>query len=111
MEQIPEYDGCLTDSFVTAYHISGMASASSDPAAADAPARERAARLAAELERSERRREAAEQWAAFLEAELDARDDQLEDIIVRYERELEDVKRRQRGDDGGGLWARLTGWF
>jgi hypothetical protein len=88
-----------------------MASASSDPAAADAPARERAARLAAELERSERRREAAEQWAAFLEAELDARDDQLEDIIVRYERELEDVKRRQRGDDGGGLWARLTGWF
>jgi len=87
-----------------------MASASSDPAA-DAPARERAVRLAAELERSERRREAAEQWAAFLEAELDARDDQLEDIIVRYERELEDVKRRQRDDDGSGLWARLTGWF
>ena len=64
-----------------------MASASSDPAAADAPARERAARLAAELERSERRREAAEQWAAFLEAELD--DDRVTVDSRRNQIELE----------------------
>jgi len=87
-----------------------MASASSDPAAGSARARERAARLEAKLERSERRREAAEQWAAFLETELEARDDRLENVIVEYERQLETARRRQ---DGGseGLWARLAGWL
>ena len=85
-----------------------MASASSDPAAADAPARERAARLAAELERSERRREAAEQWAAFLEAELDARDERLEAVIAEYERQLEAAK---TDPDPDGPLTRMTEWF
>lgn len=87
-----------------------MASASTEPVATDAASRERLVQLEAELRRSERRREAAEQWAGFLEAELEARDDRLEDIIVQYERKLEDARRAQ-GETSDGLWARLTAWF
>lgn len=88
-----------------------MASASTEPVATDVPKRDLVSRLEAELERSERRREAAEQWAAFLEAELEARDDRLEDVIVQYERKLEDAKRAQTDSRSGGLLARLTNWF
>ncbi len=87
-----------------------MASASTEPVGADAATRERVARLEAELRRSERRREAAEQWAAFLEGELDVQEQHLEDVIVEYERRLEDAKRGQP-DASGGLWATLTAWF
>lgn len=87
-----------------------MASASTEPVGADAATRERVARLEAELRRSERRREAAEQWAGFLEAELDAQEQQIEDVIVEYERRLEDAKRGTT-DSTGGLWATLTAWF
>ena len=69
-----------------------MASVSSEPVAPDAAARERAAALEAELQRSERRREAAEQWADLLAAELEACDERIEDIVVEYERN----SRRQR---------------
>ena len=77
-----------------------MASASSEPVASDAAARERAAALEAELRRSERRRKAAEQWAELLEAELEARDQRLEDVIVEYERQLEAAKEGNRPRDG-----------
>ncbi|PSP66930.1 hypothetical protein BRC85_08510 [Halobacteriales archaeon QS_1_69_70] len=59
-----------------------MASASTDPVAADAATRE----LEAELRRSERRREA-------------------------DERRLEDAKRGRSPSHRGGLWATLTAWF
>lgn len=83
-----------------------MRSASTDPVAVDAATRG----LEAELRRSERRREAAEQWAAFLEAEVESREHHLEDVIVDYERRLEDAK-RGRSPSRGGLWATLTAWF
>ena len=83
-----------------------MASASTEPVAADAATRE----LEAELRRSERRREAAEQWATFLEAELESREHHLEDVIVDYERRLEDAKRGRSPSRPGGLWATLTAW-
>jgi len=87
-----------------------MASASSEPVSADAASHERLARLEAELRRSERRREAAEQWATFLEGELRSRDQHLEDVIVDYERRLEDAQ-RGRETPGGGLWATVSAWF
>jgi len=87
-----------------------MASASTEPVGADAATRERVARLEAELRRSERRREAAEEWAGFLETELAAQEQHLEDVIVEYERRLEDAK-RARPESSGGLWATLTAWF
>ena len=77
-----------------------MASASSEPVASDAAARERAAALKEELRRSERRREAAEQWTDLLAAELEARDERLEDVIAEYERQLEAAKERNRPRDG-----------
>jgi multidrug resistance efflux pump len=83
-----------------------MASASTEPVAADAATRE----LEPELRRSERRREAAEQWAAFLEAELESREHHLEDVIIDYDRRLEDAK-RGRSPSRSGLWATLTAWF
>ena len=84
-----------------------MASVSSEPVAADAAARERVAALEAELQRSERRREAAEQWADLLKAELEARDERLEAVIAEYERQLEAAK---ADPDPDGPLARLTGW-
>ena len=87
-----------------------MASASSEPVAPDAAARERAAALEAELQRSERRREAAEQWADLLEAELEARDERLEAVIAGYERQLEAAKREDPDPAPDGPLARLTGW-
>ena len=86
-----------------------MASASSEPVAPDAAARERVAALEAELQRSERRREAAEQWADLLEAELETRDERLEAVIAEYERQLEAAKTDPNPDPDGPL-ARLTGW-
>ena len=83
-----------------------MASTSSEPVAADAATREQEA----ELRRSERRREAAEQWAMFLEAELESREYRLEDVIVEYERRLEDAKRGRSPSHRGGLWATVTAW-
>jgi predicted nucleic acid-binding Zn-ribbon protein len=87
-----------------------MASVSSEPVGADAATHERLIRLEAELRRSERRREAAEQWATLLEGELERQEQHLEDVIVDYERRLEDAK-RGRSDGGGGLWAAVTAWF
>jgi len=43
------------------------------------------ATLEAELRSSERRRKAAEQWADLLAAELEARDERIENIVVEYE--------------------------
>ena len=87
-----------------------MASASSEPVGADAATHERLTRLEAELRRSERRREAAEQWATFLEGELESQEQHLEDVIVDYERRLEDAK-REGSSAGGGLWATVSAWF
>jgi len=87
-----------------------MASASSEPVGADAATHERLTRLEAELRRSERRREAAEQWATFLEGELESQEQHLEDVIVDYERRLEDAQ-RGREAPGGGLWATVSAWF
>ena len=65
------------------------------------------AALKAELWCSERRREAAEQWADLLEAELEARDERLEAVIAEYERQL---KVAERDDpDPAGPPARSTG--
>ena len=86
-----------------------MASASSEPVAPDAAARERVAALEAELQRSERRREAAEQRADLLEA----RDERLEAVIAEYERQLKVAKADPDPDpdpDPDGPLARLTGW-
>ena len=85
-----------------------MASASSEPVAPDAAARERVAALEAELQRSERRREAAEQWADLLEAELEARDERLKAVIAEYERQLEAAK---TDPDPDGPLTRMTEWF
>jgi hypothetical protein len=87
-----------------------MASASSEPVGRDAASRERLARLEAELRWSERRREAAEQWATLLEAELASQEQHLEDVIVDYERRLQDAT-ADRSAPSGGLWARLTSLF
>ena len=84
-----------------------MASASSEPVTPDAAARERVATLEAELQRSERRREAAEQWADLLEAKLEARDERLEAVIAEYERQFKVAK---ADPDPDGPLARLTGW-
>jgi chromosome segregation ATPase len=70
---------------------------------------DRVAALEAELERSERRREAAEQWAEFLERELEAREERLDSVIEQYEAQLAEAK--QLDTSSGGLWDRLTGWF
>ena len=85
-----------------------MASASPESRAATSAARERVATLEAGLRRSERRREAAEQWADLLAAELEARDERIEDIVVEHERQLEVAERDD--PDPAGLPARSTGW-
>ena len=59
------------------------------------------------LQRSERRREAAEQWASLLETELEARDERTDDIVVECERQLEAAK---ADPDPAGPPARSTGW-
>ena len=87
-----------------------MASASSEPVGNNvATEADRVAALEAELERSERRREAAEQWAEFLERELEAREERLDSVIEQYEAQLAEAK--ERDGSSGGLWDRLTGWF
>lgn len=79
-------------------------------------ASEREARLEKQLRRSERRREAAEEWGEFLARELEARDEVLNAVIAQYEAQLKAAKAERAdghgGDDGGAsLWERLTGWF
>jgi dsDNA-specific endonuclease/ATPase MutS2 len=88
-----------------------MASASSEPLPTIGTDHERVTELEAKLQRSERRREAAEEWAEFLEAELEARDKRLEEVIDRYERLLEEAKAEGERETDEGLWAKLTGWF
>jgi len=65
------------------------------------------ATLEAELRSSERRRKAAEQWADLLAAELEARDERIENIVVEYEWQLEVAKRDD--PDPAGPPARSTG--
>ncbi|QLD89828.1 hypothetical protein HWV07_12630 [Natronomonas salina] len=88
-----------------------MASASSEPVGSEVRADgDRAAELEAELARERRRREAAEEWAEFLERELEAREQQLDGVIDQYETQLEGVQRDAEGGSGR-LWARLAGWL
>jgi len=71
---------------------------------------ERVAALEAALERSEQRREAAEQWATFLERELEARDRRLDSVIEQYERQL--AAAQERAESGAdGAWTRLKRWL
>jgi predicted nucleic acid-binding Zn-ribbon protein len=76
---------------------------------------DRIAELQERLERSERRREAAEEWAAFLEAELESRNAELEakerrlnDVIAQYERQMQAA---ERDDEPSGPFERLFGWL
>ena len=88
-----------------------MASASSEPLGTDVGAEsDRVAALEADLEYERRRREAAEEWAEFLERELDARDQRLDAVIEQYEAQLEGVQ-QETDEPSEGLWARLTGWL
>ncbi|WP_336134110.1 hypothetical protein [Natronomonas amylolytica] len=91
-----------------------MASASSEPVEPGVEG-SRVVELRARLEHSERRREAAEEWAEFLEAELEARDAELaakerklNDIIEQYERQLEAAT---EPEERPGLFGRLFGWL
>lgn len=85
-----------------------MASASTGPVASEAPAEEdRIATLEVALERSERRRRATEEWATFLENELEARDRRLQTVIEQYEAQLEEARQCEPSRDRG-LWARLA---
>ncbi|MEF8808735.1 hypothetical protein [Natronomonas sp.] len=93
-----------------------MASASSEPVEAGVEG-SRVAELRARLERSERRREVAEEWAEFLEAELEARNEelaakerQLNDVIEQYERQLEAAEESESTPETG-LFGRLFGWL
>jgi hypothetical protein len=86
-----------------------MASATTELATPDIREEERVAALEAALERSERRRQAAEEWAEFLERELKARDERLQAVIEQYEMELEAAKREQT--EPTGFWARVSRWF
>ena len=43
-------------------------------------------------------------------AELESREHRLEDVIVDYERRLEDAQ-RGREAPGGGLWTTVSAWF
>ena len=88
-----------------------MAAASSEPLPTVGTDHERVTELEAKLQRSERRREAAEEWAEFLEAELEARDKRLEEVIDRYERLLEEAKADDERVVEKGLWERVTDWF
>jgi hypothetical protein len=89
-----------------------MASASSEPVGRVGAESERIAALEAELERSERRRAAAEEWATFLERELEERDQRLEAVIEQYETQLAGARRREASDtDAGGPLARLVEWL
>jgi vacuolar-type H+-ATPase subunit E/Vma4 len=91
-----------------------MASASSEPVEPGVEG-SRVADLRARLEQSERRRAAAEEWAEFLEAELEARDAELaakerrlHDIIEQYERQLEAANEPA---ESPGLFGRLADWL
>jgi chromosome segregation ATPase len=93
-----------------------MASASSEPVEAGVEG-SRVVDLRAQLEQSERRRRDAEQWAEFLEAELEARNEelaakarQLKDVIEQYERQLEAAEQSDHDPDPG-LFGRLFGWL
>ena len=88
-----------------------MASASSEPLPTVGHDHERVAELESKLQRSERQRAAAEEWAEFLEAELEARDKRLEEVIDRYERLLEEAKTDDERVVEKGLWERVTDWF
>ena len=88
-----------------------MASAPSEPVGNEVRAEgDRAAALESELARERRRREAAEEWAEFLERELEAREQQLDGVIHQYEAQIEGVQ-REAAEQRDGLWARLTGWL
>jgi hypothetical protein len=92
-----------------------MASASSEPVGTGVPTEsERVAALEAELARERQRRVAAEEWAEFLERELEARDRRLEGVIDHYEAQLEGLQ-EEASPEPEGLWARLTdrvtGWL
>jgi vacuolar-type H+-ATPase subunit E/Vma4 len=91
-----------------------MASASSEPVEPGVEG-SRIADLRAELERSERRRRDAEEWAEFLEAELEARNEELaakerhlNHVIEQYERQLEAAT---EPEESPGLLDRLFGWL
>lgn len=94
-----------------------MASASSERVTTDVGVvTDREARLAEELRRSERRREAAEEWGEFLARELETRDEVLNAVIAQYEAQLkaakaDDAGERREEDGSASLWERLTGWF
>ena len=71
---------------------------------------DRIAELEARLEHSERRRRATEEWADFLERELAARDDRLEEVITHYEYLLEQAKAGTDDEpvpEPPGLWSRV----
>lgn len=92
-----------------------MASASTEPVGTGVGAEgDRVAALEAELARERRRRVAAEQWAEFLERELEARDRRLDGVIDHYEAQLEGIQ-REANTEPKGLWDRLTdrvtGWL
>lgn len=94
-----------------------MASASSEQIATEVGVgSDREALLEEKLRRSERRRQAAEEWGEFLARELETRDEVLNAVIAQYEAQLKAAKAGntsgQLEDDGSAsLWDRLTGWF
>lgn len=98
-----------------------MASASSEQVATEVGVvSDREALLEEKLRRSERRREAAEEWGEFLARELETRDEVLNAVIAQYEAQLKAAKTEARqardvngagGDGSPSLWDRLTGWF
>ena len=108
-------DGRLTRFFATLVRSIGMASVSSEPVGTSAATEsERVAALESELACERRRRVAAEEWAEFLERELEARDRRLESVIDHYEAQLEGLKEKA-SPEPKGPWTRLTdrvtGWL
>jgi len=105
-----------------------MASASTEPVTTDVGRDGRVEVLQAALERSERKRRALEEWAAFLEHELEARDAELEERaaelsfyvdeldkrdaeLLFYQEELQTAEARlEAAHDDPGLWNRLVAW-
>ena len=86
-----------------------MASATTEPVVhGPRDEADRIAELEARLEHSERRRRATEEWATFLERELVARDDRLEEVITHYEYLLEQAKAEDEpAPEPPGLWSRV----
>lgn len=103
-----------------------MASVSTEPVSADVGHEGYVGELRAKLERSERHRKTLEEWAAFLERELEQRDAELEEKAVElsfYEQELDRKEaelsfyraelqsaeeRLEADDDTTGIWSRIT---